>query len=73
MVSAKAMHHNDKETGSYQTHLMKGRLVFKYLVQSLKSWPRRCTGLSIREDIALIDINMGCPAPKIVKTVKERL
>lgn len=68
MVSAKAMHYNDKETLALtQTHPDERPVGVQIFGSEPQIMAEAAAGLSIREDIALIDINMGCPAPKIVK------
>ena len=68
MVSAKAMHYKDKKTFEIaRTHpdeMPIGVQIFGHepdIMAEAAAW------LSNQPNIALIDINMGCPAPKIVK------
>lgn len=69
MVSAKGMYYNDKKTQHITTSHEKERPV---ALQIFGSDPEIMANvveekLNLRDDIAIIDINMGCPAPKIVK------
>lgn len=68
MVSAKAMHYNDKETLKLTlTHPDEGPVAVQIFGSDPKIMAEAAQTLSVREDIYIIDINMGCPAPKIVK------
>lgn len=68
MVSAKAMHYNDAETLKLtQTHPDERPVAVQIFGSEPEIMAEAAERLSAREDIALIDINMGCPAPKIVK------
>lgn len=69
MVSAKGMYYNDEKTNLLTTIHEKERPV---AMQIFGSDPKIMSSvvegkLNDRDDIAIIDINMGCPAPKIVK------
>lgn len=68
MVSAKGMRYNNKNT---TTLLEVDPLEKPCAVQMFGSEPEIMAEMAERlnqyEDIAIIDINMGCPAPKIVK------
>lgn len=69
MVSAKGMYYDDKKTQILTTTHEKERPV---AMQIFGSDPKIMSKiveekLNPRDDIAIIDINMGCPAPKIVK------
>lgn len=68
MVSAKAMHYKDKKTfeiaRTWPDEMPIGVQIFgcePEIMAEAAAW------LSRQPDVALIDINMGCPAPKIVK------
>lgn len=68
MVSAKALHYNDKKTLALtETHPSEGPVAVQIFGCEPKIMAEAAYKLSNRKDIALIDINMGCPAPKIVK------
>mgnify|MGYP000846280083 CR=1 FL=1 len=68
MVSAKAMHYNDAQTLELtQTHPDERPVGVQIFGSEPQIMAEAAARLSAREDIALIDINMGCPAPKIVK------
>ncbi len=68
MVSAKAMHYNDTETLKLtETHQDERPVAVQIFGSEPEIMAEAAERLSRREDIALIDINMGCPAPKIVK------
>lgn len=69
MVSAKGMYYGDEKTHTLTTTDERERPV---ALQIFGSDPRIMSDIvqrkiNPREDIAIIDINMGCPAPKIVK------
>lgn len=69
MVSSKGMYYNDEKTKELTTIDKKERPV---ALQIFGSDPMIMANivenkLNMREDIDIIDINMGCPAPKIVK------
>ena len=68
MVSAKAMHYNDAETLKLtETHPDERPVGVQIFGSEPEIMAEAAERLSAREDIALIDINMGCPAPKIIK------
>ncbi len=68
MVSAKAMHYNDRETLKLiETHPQEKPVAVQIFGSEPEIMAEAAERLSHREDLALIDINMGCPAPKIVK------
>lgn len=68
MVSAKAMHYNDAETLKLtETHPDERPVAVQIFGSEPDIMAEAAERLSKREDISLIDINMGCPAPKIVK------
>ncbi len=68
MVSAKALHYNDKETcGLLETHPDERPVAVQIFGSEPEIMAEAAEKLSHREEFALIDINMGCPAPKIVK------
>ena len=68
MISAKAMHYNDADTIKLtETHPDERPVAVQIFGSEPEIMAEAASRLSAREDIALIDINMGCPAPKIVK------
>lgn len=68
MASAKAMHYNDAETIKLtDTHPDEGPVAVQIFGSEPEIMAEAAEKLSKRDDIAIIDINMGCPAPKIVK------
>ncbi|MGI6084185.1 MAG: tRNA dihydrouridine synthase DusB [Acetivibrionales bacterium] len=68
MISAKAMHYNDANTIKLtETHTDERPVGVQIFGSEPEIMAEAASRLSEREDIALIDINMGCPAPKIVK------
>ena len=68
MISAKAMHYNDAETIKItETHPDEGPVGVQIFGSDPEIMAETAKKLSVREDITLIDINMGCPAPKIIK------
>jgi nifR3 family TIM-barrel protein len=68
MVSAKGIAYNNKNTADLMTIAEEEKPV---AVQMFGSVPEimadMARSLNERSDIAILDINMGCPAPKIVK------
>lgn len=67
MVSAKAMHYRDKTTNILtETHPIERPCAVQIFGHEPELIAEACETFSKREDIALIDINMGCPVPKIV-------
>lgn len=68
MISAKALHYNDKETIELsETHPDERPVGVQIFGSEPEIMAEAAQFFSHRNDIALIDINMGCPAPKIVK------
>ncbi|MCX7772899.1 MAG: tRNA dihydrouridine synthase DusB [Clostridia bacterium] len=68
MISAKAMHYNDEETMSLsETRPEEEPVAAQIFGSEPEIMAEAAQRLSHRKDISLIDINMGCPAPKIVK------
>ena len=68
MVSAKGMYHNDKKTGRLtMTHPDEAPCAVQIFGSEPDIMAEAARVFNERGDIALIDINMGCPAPKIVK------
>lgn len=68
MVSAKALHYGSRNTESLLRISEKEKPIAVQLFGSEKEiLARTAEVLSENEDILLFDINMGCPAPKIVK------
>ena len=68
MVSAKAMHYNDAETMKMTRTLPdEGPVAVQIFGSEPEIMAEAADRLSHREDISLIDINMGCPAPKIAR------
>lgn len=74
MVSAKGIMHNNRNT---QKLLEIDEAEKPAAVQLFGSDPvimgKMAEKLDENKDIAILDINMGCPAPKIVKTERGRL
>ncbi|WP_409229408.1 tRNA dihydrouridine synthase DusB [Gudongella sp. SC589] len=69
MVSAKGMYYNDKKTDSLTQIDPRERPVSLQIFGSEPEIMEHVVinKLNNRDDIDIIDINMGCPAPKIVK------
>lgn len=68
MISAKAMHYNDEETLKLsETHPDELPVAVQIFGSEPEIMAEAAQRLSHRQDLSLIDINMGCPAPKIVK------
>jgi len=68
MISAKAMHYNDKKTLELaRTHPDEMPIGVQIFGHEPEIMAEAAAYFSNRPDIALIDINMGCPAPKIVR------
>ena len=71
MISAKAMHYNDEDTIKLsQTHPDEGPVAVQIFGSEPEIMAEAAQRLSSRDDIYIIDINMGCPAPKIVKNLE---
>ena len=68
MVSSKALHYNDKKTETLLNTVGEQRPI---AFQIFGSEPEIMgeTANKISKDADIIDINMGCPAPKVVKNV----
>lgn len=68
MVSAKALYYDSKNTKELLKLSEEEKAVS---VQIFGNDPaimaKACEGFNINDDICLVDINMGCPAPKIVR------
>lgn len=68
MVSAKGMVYNDKKTKELtQTHPIEVPCAVQLFGSEPDILARAAESFNSRTDIAVIDLNMGCPAPKIVK------
>jgi len=68
MVSAKGMYYNDKKTNRLTiTHPDEAPCAVQIFGSEPHIMANAAKVFNERDDIALIDINMGCPAPKIVK------
>ncbi len=68
MISAKAMHYQDKTTIELsRVHPDEKPVAVQIFGSEPEIMAEAAARFSEREDIAVIDINMGCPAPKIVK------
>lgn len=68
MISAKAMHYQDKTTIELsRVHPDERPVAVQIFGSEPEIMAEAAAYFSEREDIAVIDINMGCPAPKIVK------
>jgi len=68
MVSAKGMVYNDKKTKKLtQTHPAEAPCAVQLFGSEPDILARAAETFNSRPDIAIIDLNMGCPAPKIVK------
>ncbi len=68
MVSAKGMVYNDKKTNELtQTHPAEAPCALQLFGSEPDILAEAAASFNSRPDIALIDLNMGCPAPKIVK------
>jgi len=68
MVSAKALHYGSENTKELLRISPKEKPIAVQLFGSEKDiLAETARNLSENEDIVLIDINMGCPAPKLVK------
>lgn len=68
MISSKGMYYNDKKTELLtETHPIEAPCAVQIFGSEPDIMARAAERLSSRDDIAIIDINMGCPAPKVVK------
>lgn len=68
MVSAKGMVYNDKKTKELtQTHPTEAPCAVQLFGSEPDILAKAAESFNSRPDIALVDLNMGCPAPKIVK------
>lgn len=68
MISAKAMHYNDQETLKLsETHPDETPVAVQIFGSEPEIMAEAAERLSHRDDLSIIDINMGCPAPKIIK------
>ncbi len=68
MVSAKGMVYNDKKTRQLtRTHPEEVPCAVQLFGSEPDILAKAAQSFNLRPDIAVIDLNMGCPAPKIVK------
>lgn len=68
MVSSKGMYYNDKKTRELTViHPVEAPCAVQIFGSEPDIMAKAAEELSARDDVALIDINMGCPANKIVK------
>jgi len=68
MISSKGMYYNDKKTDLLTvTHPVEVPCAVQIFGSEPDVMAKAAERLSSRDDIAVIDINMGCPAPKVVK------
>ena len=68
MLSAKAMHYQDEGTFKLsETHPDEGPVAVQIFGHEPGIMAEAAAILSQRQDIDIIDINMGCPVPKIIK------
>ncbi len=68
MVSAKGMYYQDKKTNRLAvTHPLETPCAVQIFGSEPEIMAKAAAVFSERDDFAVIDINMGCPAPKIVK------
>jgi len=68
MISAKGMFYNDKKTRELTvTHPYEAPCAVQLFGSEPDIMAKAAEAFGGRDDIAVIDINMGCPAPKIVK------
>ena len=68
MVSSKGMYYNDRKTELLTvTHPEEAPCAVQIFGSEPDIMAKAAERLSSRDDIAIIDINMGCPAPKVVK------
>jgi tRNA-dihydrouridine synthase B len=68
MVSSRGMYYNDKKTRQLTViHPVEAPCAVQLFGSEPDIMAKAAEELSTRDDVALIDINMGCPANKIVK------
>jgi tRNA-dihydrouridine synthase B len=68
MLSAKAMHYGDEGTFRLsETHPEERPVAAQIFGHEPEIMAEAAAVLSARDDICIIDVNMGCPAPKIIK------
>lgn len=68
MVSSRGMYYNDKKTRQLTViHPVEAPCAVQLFGSEPDIMAKAAEELSARDDVALIDINMGCPANKIVK------
>jgi len=68
MVSSRGMYYNDKKTRQLTViHPVEAPCAVQIFGSEPDIMAKAAEELSTRDDVALIDINMGCPANKIVK------
>lgn len=68
MVSAKGMVYNDRKTKELtQTHPIESPCAVQLFGSEPDILAKAAESFNTRDDIAVIDLNMGCPAPKIIK------
>lgn len=68
MISAKGMVYNDRKTKQLtQTHPEEVPCAVQLFGSEPDIMAKAAAFFNIRPDIAIIDLNMGCPAPKIIK------
>lgn len=67
MVSAKALHYKNEKTKKLISNNEEGKIAIQLFGSDPNILGEIASILDEREDVILIDINMGCPAPKLVK------
>lgn len=68
MISAKGMFYDDKKTRQMtRIHPVEAPCAVQLFGSEPDIMAKAAENFNSREDIAVIDLNMGCPAPKIVK------
>lgn len=68
MVSSKALFHNDKKTKKLlETTGEKGPISYQIFGSDVETMSYAAKYLNENYQIDILDINMGCPAPKVVK------
>lgn len=68
MVSAKALcYNNEKTIEMLKTSTREGSIAIQIFGNEPYSMAKSCEYFNERKDIAIIDINMGCPVPKVVR------